>query len=126
MAYATEQQLIDYLAPDPTPANAAKVLDRASDDIDGLLIGAVYNTDVNGMPTDPKVQTALRMATLAQAEYLVATGDLTCAQRQGGRVQVGGVEYTRGTSGTEPGRIAPAALQALRVSGALNRWVVTW
>ncbi|MFD5711328.1 hypothetical protein ACFWHW_13175 [Streptomyces pharetrae] len=124
MAYATEQQLIDYLAPDPAPANAAKVLDRASDDIDGLLIGAVYDTDSNGMPTDPKVQAALRKATLAQAEYLVATGDLTGAQRQWGRVQVGGVEYIRGTSGTEPGRIAPAALQALRVAG-VSRYVIT-
>ncbi|MFF4467966.1 hypothetical protein ACFYZ3_00255 [Streptomyces sp. NPDC001599] len=126
MAYATEQQLIDYLAPDPAPANAAKVLDRASDDIDGLLIGAVYDTDADGMPTDPKVQAALRKATLAQAEYLVETKDLTGAQRQWGTLTVGEVSYARGTSGQEPGRIAPAALQALRVSGALNRWVVTW
>ncbi|MEU8556025.1 hypothetical protein AB0C80_18815 [Streptomyces anthocyanicus] len=126
MAYATEQQLIDYLAPDPAPANAAKVLDRASDDIDGLLIGAVYDTDADGMPTDPKVQAALRKATLAQAEYLVSTGDLTGAQRQWRSVRLGDAEYTRATTGTEPGRIAPSALQALRVAGALNRWVVTW
>ncbi|CAL9457053.1 hypothetical protein SUDANB15_02541 [Streptomyces sp. enrichment culture] len=124
MAYATEQQLIDYLTPDPAPANAAKVLDRASDDIDGLLIGAVYDTDDNGMPTDPKVQKALRKATLAQAEYLVATGDLTGAQRQWSSVRLGDAQYTRGATGQEPGRIAPAALQALRVAGVLTPWVV--
>jgi hypothetical protein len=126
VAYATEQQLIDYLAPDAAPANAAKVLDRASDDIDGLLIGAVYDTDAYGMPTDARVQEALRKATLAQAEYLVATNDLTGAQRQWGTVSVGEVSYTRGTTGMEPGRIADAALQALRVHGFLSRWVVTW
>ncbi|MGW3499358.1 hypothetical protein ACWDMY_01250 [Streptomyces globisporus] len=126
MAYATEQQLIDYLAPAPAPPNAAKVLDRASDDIDGLLIGAVYDTDDNRQPTDARVQAALRKATLAQAEYLVETKDLTGAQRQWGTVAVGEVSYTRGTSGTEPGRIADAALQALRVHGLMSRWVVTW
>jgi hypothetical protein len=126
MAYATEQELIDYLSPDPAPPNAAKVLDRASDDIDGLLLNAVYATDENENPTDARVIAALRKATLAQAEYLVATGDLTGAQRQWGRAQVGGVEYTRGTTGKEPGRIAEAALQALVVARLLSPFTRTW
>ncbi|MGW8876383.1 hypothetical protein [Streptomyces mirabilis] len=57
------------------PADADRLLARASEDIDDALLTAVYRTDSADMPTDPKVVTALAEAVRAQIEYWAATGD---------------------------------------------------
>ncbi|MFD4880014.1 hypothetical protein ACFWOB_42550 [Streptomyces sp. NPDC058420] len=57
------------------PADADRLLARASEDIDDALLTAVYRTDSTGMPTDPKVVTALAEAVRDQIEYWAATGD---------------------------------------------------
>ncbi|MBK3635196.1 hypothetical protein JHN52_20125 [Streptomyces sp. MBT97] len=57
------------------PGDADRLLARASEDIDDALLTALYRTDSAGMPTDPKVVTALAEAVRAQIEYWAATGD---------------------------------------------------
>jgi hypothetical protein len=119
MAYATTDDLGDYLSPDAPPANAARLLERASDLVDEMLIGAIYDVNDDGDPTDADVAAALTKATCAQAQFMMATGDETGAHT-GGTVKVGDVQITRPAStGRSPGggRYAPAALGALRVAG---------
>jgi hypothetical protein len=47
-------------------------LARASLAVDRALIGALYNTDTDGMPTDTDTITALKEATIAQARAIAA------------------------------------------------------
>lgn len=67
MAYATVEQLDSALG--YTPTNAALLLDRASRQIDRLLLCAVYDA------TDGDVQAALQAATIEQAAYQLAIGN---------------------------------------------------
>lgn len=57
------------------PADADRLLARASEDVDDALLTAVYRTDSAGMPTDPQVVTTLADAVRAQIEYWAETGD---------------------------------------------------
>jgi hypothetical protein len=133
VAYATTADFEDYLTPldVAVPSNAAGLLRLASDMVDELLIGAVYDHDDDGDPTDPTDQAALRKATCAQAHYLMTTGDLTGAQASLQSASVGSVSWTRASSaagGVVQARYAPAAVAALRVAGltpnATRRWGV--
>lgn len=47
-------------------------LERASLAVDRALIGALYDTDSTGMPTDPKILAALKQATIFQARAIAA------------------------------------------------------
>lgn len=73
-AYATAADLAAWLGGYP-PANAAPLLARATDDIDSALVGAHYNVDADGFPTDTAVIEALRDATCAQAVWRTPTAD---------------------------------------------------
>lgn len=95
MAYATVQDLTDYMGTDPMPANPARLLDRASALMDELLIGAWYDVDTNDMPTDAGVIDALKRATLAQAHYMTIAGDETNASQQFTSVTQGSVSYSK-------------------------------
>lgn len=68
MAYATAEQLETFLGYAPTGAD--RLLDRASRDIDRLLLCAVYDAD------DPDVQAALQTATLEQVAYQLELGNV--------------------------------------------------
>ena len=71
--YATVAQL----AADPwglTPADAARLLVRASEVIDQALRTAIYAVDTTGAPTDVAVIQVLADATCAQVEFW-ETGD---------------------------------------------------
>lgn len=72
--YATPEQLTAWTG-QPAPADAERLLRRASEDVDASLLTAVYRTDPAGMPTDPIVVEALADAACAQVEYQQATGD---------------------------------------------------
>lgn len=119
--YATTADLVTYLEPDPVPANADRLLARASEILDGALIGAVYKTDATtGMPTDTDVVDALRNATCAQVQFMAVVQDETGALAGFSSVSVGGVSYTTNTgSGSGPNRLAPQAVTVLQVAGLL-------
>jgi hypothetical protein len=74
LAYATTAQLGTWIGV-ASPADAARLLDRASTVIDYALIGAIYNVDGTGSPTDANVIQAVQDATCAQVEWWLANND---------------------------------------------------
>lgn len=119
--YATPQQLADATG-QPAPADAARLLTRASEDIEDALRTAVYDTDATGMPTDLDVRDALAAATCAQVEYVTAQGgDDTGAAGQWDSVHIGPVAMS-GRKGGPVGSavdIGPRALRTLTRAGLL-------
>jgi hypothetical protein len=128
--YATEAQLIAYGAPPgvtvPTGAAASWSLARASEHIDDLLTLAVYDTDVDGLPTDTAVVEAVRDATCAQVVWWAETGySATGAPPRYKSVSLGSLSLTKsdaasaGSSG-DAERYAPTAVRHLRLAGLLD------
>lgn len=59
---------------DPVPANADRLLARASQLVRGATRTALYDVDADGMPTDADVLAGFRDATCAQVSAWVAAG----------------------------------------------------
>ncbi|GGR80936.1 hypothetical protein GCM10010252_19310 [Streptomyces aureoverticillatus] len=120
--YATPEQLAAWTGK-PAPADAERLLARASEDVDSALIRAVYLTDDAGMPTNPTVIVAFRDAVCAQVEYQLATGsDGTGAADRWDSVSIGPVAMSGRKDGPQtPGEVdlAPRAHRALRRAGLL-------
>ncbi|MEV5289924.1 hypothetical protein AB0K64_01625 [Streptomyces sp. NPDC053741] len=126
MAYATEAEFTDFLAPDTSPAQARRLLETASDLIDELLIGAVYAVDDQGNPADPAVADTFAKAVCHQAQYMAETGDETGANANVSSLSQGGLSITRslggskgsGGSGRTP-RYSENAIGVLKARGLL-------
>ncbi len=74
--YATVDNYIDYTG-NPVPAEIPpRTMVRASQSVDKALVGAIYDTDVNGLPIDTVLIAALRDATCAAARPLVEGWDM--------------------------------------------------
>lgn len=119
MVYATVSDLEAWLAPEPAPANAHRLLEEASDAIDGALTGAYYNVN------DPEVLDVLRKACVRQVHWMMDRGDETGAQNDLQSMSAGARSFTRRTVGEGAGaapRIAPNAVTVLRNSGLLTLW----
>ncbi|MBK6015619.1 hypothetical protein [Streptomyces sp. MBT53] len=105
------------------PADAERLLARASEDIDDALLTAVYRTDSAGMPTDPKVVTALADAVRDQIEYWAATGDDgTGAAGRWDSVSIGPVSLSGrkdAPASADDVDLAPRAHRALTRAGLL-------
>jgi hypothetical protein len=122
MVYATAEELAAYTG-QPAPADAARLLARASEDVEDALLTAIYDTDDAGAPTDPAIIAALSEATCAQIEYQQATGDDgTGAAGRWDSVSIGPVSLS-GRQDTPRGAgevdLAPRAHRALRRAGLL-------
>lgn len=114
MAYATVEQLMEYLGLATPPANAGLLLTRASRDVDRALICSVYD------PTDPDVQAALRDATIEQVAGYLDSGDLTgtgAAPPTSG-FTIGRISVQRGGGGS-----SGSGQQATRIQGL---WPQAW
>jgi hypothetical protein len=102
-----------------------RVLVRASQRVDAALIGAVYDVDEAGMPTDPETLAALRDATCAQVHYWQQQGDKTGTgtATQWGSVKIGDVQLGNPTTaaggGGSAGTLCAEADDVLRVAGLL-------
>ena len=120
MAYATISDLEAWLAPEPAPANAHRLLEEASDAIDGALTGAHYH------PNDPDVLEVLRKACVRQVHWMMDRDDETGAQSDVQSMTVGQRSITRRASGNDSGstapKVGPQAAQVLRNSGLLTMW----
>jgi hypothetical protein len=116
--YATVGEFMAHLDPDSVPANAARLLKNASRRLDGVLIGARYDTDTDGMPTDPKIVDLFREAVCLQAQYIADLGDETGANANVNSQRVGGVATTRALSlvGGGTPRVSPEMIELLRTS----------
>lgn len=112
------------------PARLAFLLQRASQTIDSAMVASVYQTDVNGYPTDGFTIEAFRDATCAQVAWMVDQDDDTGVKQRLSSVSVGGLSFTRAgnvAAGNALPVLAPTALQILRQAGALpNAPLVGW
>jgi len=120
MAYATTDDFADFIAPTSLPANATRLLERASDVVDEILIGAVYATDDSGNPVDSAVIAAFKKATLYQAFFAMEVGDETGANDRFQSATQGGVSYTLNTNkAPQTLRQSADAINVLRLAGLL-------
>ncbi|MFD8948990.1 hypothetical protein ACFV0B_09075 [Streptomyces xanthophaeus] len=121
--YATPEQLAMWMGRPAPDGDAARLLARASEDVDAALLTAVYDVDADGDPTDPQIVAALSSAACAQAEFWLASGDDgTGASSQWDSVSIGPVAL----NGRRPGPsaasgldLAPRAYRALHTAGLL-------
>lgn len=124
-SYATIGDLIEWTHDDP-PADATRLLQRASEYVLGLTATAVYDVDGDGVATDVTVLAALRDATAAQAAWWIQTGDETGGAAQYTSVGIGSVQLTRSTAGVTSTRQAPDVLRILAAAGLLSGPVQVW
>ncbi|NEA52423.1 hypothetical protein [Streptomyces sp. SID10815] len=123
MPYATVSDLEAWLAPDPAPDNAVRLLVRASTAIDRALYGLAYDRD------DPDVQAVLRAACVQQTHWMIDRGDETGAQDDLQSMSTAGRSFTRRPVGDGAGstpRLAQSAADVLITSGYFYgfAWVV--
>jgi hypothetical protein len=106
-----------------TPTQRLTVLLRkASQVIDLALVGAVYPTDADDMPTNPAHIDLFMRATCAQAEWMLADNDLTGVKSQYSTISFGGMSSTRTAhaQGRALPPLAPEAAAILQIGGALG------
>jgi len=128
--YATPAQYRAWSGDSVTPAlMLPSKLQRASEDIDRALMGAVYPTNASGMPTDALAIDVIMRATCAQAQWLIGEGDDAGLKRQYAQTSVGGVTSTRVASMTALPMppLCPRALSILHVSGIVpSAALIAW
>lgn len=121
--YATVAQYRAWSKDQGTPDAAVSMwLQRASEVMDATaLVGAVYATDDNSMPTDPMVIDCFMRACCAQAQFEIANNDPALVKDQYTSSNVGGVALTRAAAATARSLppLGPRALAILRTAGVL-------
>lgn len=102
---------------------------RASLAVDAALVGAIYDTDEDGLPTDTTVLDAIKGATIAQCRAIIANEATTQPLKS---ASIGGASYTyadRADSGLalpKGGGLCADAANELRVAGVLPIGVVSY
>ena len=88
--YATLADLSSYCAPDTAPSGVgARQLREASAQVDQMLLTAIYQTDSDEKPVDPRIAEALMNATCAQALHVHEYGDEVTIRESGIPVSLG-------------------------------------
>ncbi|MEU8642248.1 MULTISPECIES: hypothetical protein [unclassified Streptomyces] len=123
MPYATVSALEAWLAPEPAPENAVRLLTRASTAIDRALYGIAYDVD------DAAVKQTLSDACVQQVHWLIDRDDETGAQNDLQSMSTGQRSFTRRTVGDGAGstpRLADSVADVLLTSGHFTGfvWVV--
>lgn len=117
--YATPEQLATFTGA-TAPADADRLLGRASEVIDAAVRGSVYATSpTTGLPTEPAIITALADATCAQVEFWAASDeeDDILGPVQGISLQGLQLQFGAGSNRTTPTYLAPRAWRILRNAG---------
>lgn len=120
--YASVAQYRAWSADQFTPNDlVTTALRRATEVIDRVLIGAVYQTDADGMPIDAGVLNVFMRATCAQAQFILANNDFANVKSQYSSTSMGGVSQTRASSAQNQmfPPVAPQAAAILQVAGVL-------
>jgi hypothetical protein len=113
-AYATEEQLADFLPAGTEVDDAARLLKRASELLDGSVTNIFTVDSTTGIPTDAPTAEALRDACCAQVEFWLEVGEEHDIDGLAGTdVSVGGFTGKRATV------IAPRAQRILGNAGLL-------
>ncbi|MEC4016093.1 hypothetical protein [Streptomyces sp. H27-D2] len=116
MAYASVDDLTNWLHPEPVPPNARRLLETASEALDESLIGAVYDIG------DPEVADVLRRACVRQVHWRMERDDETGANSDLQSMTTGQRSFTRRApaAGTPGGpRVGHQAASVLRSAGLL-------
>lgn len=112
-AYATTAELADWLG-SSAPADAERLLLRASETLDSLVTAAFAVDPVTTLPTDADTAAALRDACCAVVEFWAEVGEPN---------DIDGLAGTPVSTGGYSGRRAPAnsvrAIRILRQAGLL-------
>jgi len=128
--YATVTQYQDETGDYATPrARVKRELRSASRTIDRALIGAVYPTDADSMPTNPAHIDLFMRTTCAQASFQIANNDPDHVKQQYASQSMGGVSQSRTAraQGQVLPPLAPAAAEILQVDGALpSAPLISW
>lgn len=90
-ATATDYSGFAEEAFDGTPEKLLKRLRSASIEVEKLTRLAIYDTDVDGYPTDADISDAFTEATCAIVEHWEITDDPTGAEANAGAVKIGSV-----------------------------------
>jgi hypothetical protein len=114
--YASTADLADFAGADAVDEDSLRLLARASEEVDSLLLAAVYETTADGLPVDPTIADALKRATCAVVEWWAETGDETGAGRQFTESQIGTVRLKRADNAPDA---APRAMRILAAAGLL-------
>lgn len=97
--YATTTDLANFLRSAP-PTGAKKLLEDASRKMVGVLLTAVYATDEDGYPSDPKQKKAIADATCAIVEWWGETGDILGTEGNWTSASAGNVSLSRDAGST--------------------------
>ncbi|MFJ6316084.1 hypothetical protein ACIQJW_08385 [Streptomyces californicus] len=113
MPYATVPDLAAWLAPEPAPPNAVRLLTLASQRIDRALLGAWYDRD------DAEVVEVLRQATVQQVHWMLERGDETEAQSDLQSMSTGQRSFSKRAlrDGEQPQKLAASVVDLLRTCG---------
>ncbi|MGW0920088.1 hypothetical protein ACWD3J_13860 [Streptomyces sp. NPDC002755] len=120
MPYATVSELEAWLAPEPAPENAVRLLTRASTAIDRALYGLAYDRD------DADVKQTLSNACVQQVQWMADRDDETGATNDMQSMSTGQRSFTRRTVGQGAGstpQLAQSAADVLLVSGHFTGFV---
>lgn len=110
--YANEADLTGFLDGDPAPPHPERLLEQACDLVDQMLIGAFYDVDDNGTPTEAGDIAALKTATLYQAVWMA--GDEFGKKSQYSSMSTGGTSWSRATGSGDDQRQSPYSPAAWR------------
>jgi hypothetical protein len=97
--YATTTDLAIFLRSAP-PTGARKLLEDASRKMASVLLTAVYATDEDGYPSDPKQKKAIADATCAIVEWWGETGDVLGSDGNWTSASAGNVSVSREAGST--------------------------
>ena len=120
--YATTTDLANFLK-DAPPPGAAKMLEDASRKMAGVLLTAVYATDADGTPSEPRQRRAIADATCAIVEWWMETGDTLGTDGNWTSASAGNVSISRdsasGSTTVNNQRIPWKAWNILNAEGIL-------
>lgn len=128
MGYATVDDLEEFFEGDPMPSHPDRLLQLASERVDEMALGAIYDDLTDEIPnrykpdgTPMTVGDALKRVCLLQAQYMTEVGDETGARDGYTSMSTGSVSWSKAT-GQGNGRPAstrfsPNAVSSLRNSG---------
>lgn len=113
--YANRDQLSDYLpAEAQIPADADRLLRRASERVDDFVLAGFGLDPFTGLPSDGVVAQALADATCAQVEFWMEVGEEHDVDGIRGGISVPGSSYE------SPPNLAPRARSFLNRAGLMN------
>jgi len=123
-SYANTQDFYDLASPSSRPANLVTLLRRCSRAIDRALLTSIYDQ------TDAAVVTALKEATVEQAEWAEANGWSEGINAGYHSVQIGSVNLTRGYTGQGSAAVvgqelSPTAFTILQLAGLTGHAPIT-